>query len=264
MPKRSELRITKRTVDALTVDAKETLFWDRDLAGFGVRVHATGRKVDVVQSRGPKGLKRVTVGRHGDISTQERRKQAAVVIDRIKRGEDPVPAPPALELSVADLAERFMRLDVKVHCKPSTPPPQAIPRHCDELETFAAVAESGRIVAAADRLGMTRLALTRTIARAWKEFRGKLFEHIPNGVRLKRPVEGVALPPTPRSGLRPSCRRFVTKAQAPDIKRRRLQAQHWLQPEGWAARVATRRSHCGAPGHNCGASKSADPDFQPH
>ena len=179
MPKRSELRITKRTVDALTVDAKETLFWDRDLAGFGVRVHATGRKVDVVQSRGPKGLKRVTVGRHGDISTQERRKQAAVVIDRIKRGEDPVPAPPALELSVADLAERFMRLDVKVHCKPSTPPPQAIPRHCDELETFAAVAESGRIVAAADRLGMTRLALTRTIARAWKEFRGKLFEHHP-------------------------------------------------------------------------------------
>ena len=35
MPKRSELRITKRTVDALTVDTKDTLFWDRDLAGFG-------------------------------------------------------------------------------------------------------------------------------------------------------------------------------------------------------------------------------------
>ena len=39
---------TKRTVDALTVDAKDTLFWDRDLAGFGVRVHATGRKLYVV------------------------------------------------------------------------------------------------------------------------------------------------------------------------------------------------------------------------
>ena len=33
--------------------AKDTVFWDRDLAGFGVRVHATGRKVYVVQSRGP-------------------------------------------------------------------------------------------------------------------------------------------------------------------------------------------------------------------
>ena len=48
MPRRSELRITKRTVDALTVGEKDTVFWDRDLAGLGVRVHATGRKTYVV------------------------------------------------------------------------------------------------------------------------------------------------------------------------------------------------------------------------
>ena len=87
MPKRSELRLTKRTVDALTVETKDTVFWDRDLAGFGVRVHATGRKVYVVQSRGPGGLKRVTLGHHGDLAADEARKRAAVVIDRIKRGE---------------------------------------------------------------------------------------------------------------------------------------------------------------------------------
>ena len=56
MPKRSELRLTKRTVDALTVETKDTVYWDRDLARFGVRVHATGRRVYVVQSRGPGGL----------------------------------------------------------------------------------------------------------------------------------------------------------------------------------------------------------------
>ncbi len=55
MPKRSTLRLTKRTVDALVVETKDTLFRDRDLAGFGVRVHATGRKCHVVQSRGPAG-----------------------------------------------------------------------------------------------------------------------------------------------------------------------------------------------------------------
>ena len=120
MPRRSELRITKRTVDALTVDTKDTLFWDRDLAGFGVRVHATGRKLYVVQSRGPTGLKRVTLGHHGELATDEARKQAAVVIDRIKRGEDPIPGPPEPELTVADLAEHFMRVHVKVNCKPST------------------------------------------------------------------------------------------------------------------------------------------------
>ncbi len=120
MPRRSELRITKRTVDALTVEAEDAVFWDRDLAGFGVRVHATGRKVYVVQSRGPTGPKRVTLGRHGDLSTDEARKRAAVVIDRIKRGEDPVPAPPEPELTVSELSEHFMRVHVKVHCKPST------------------------------------------------------------------------------------------------------------------------------------------------
>ena len=120
MPRRSELRITKRTVDALTVGEKDTVFWDRDLAGFGVRVHATGRKTYVVQSRGSAGPKRVTLGLHGDLSADEARKQAAVVIDRIKQGEDPVPVVPETELTVAALAERFMRVHVDVHCKPST------------------------------------------------------------------------------------------------------------------------------------------------
>ena len=45
------IRITKRSVERLTVEGGYRLFWDRDLTGFGVRVHATGRKVYVVQSR---------------------------------------------------------------------------------------------------------------------------------------------------------------------------------------------------------------------
>ena len=54
------------------------------------------------------------------MSADEARKRAAVVIDRIKQGEDPVPAPPAPELTVAELSEHFMRTHVKVHCKPNT------------------------------------------------------------------------------------------------------------------------------------------------
>ncbi len=120
MPKRSELKLTKRAVDALEVEGKDAVFWDRDLAGFGVRVHATGRKVYVVQSRGPGGPKRMTLGRHGELSTDEARKRAVPVIDRIMRGEAPTPKPPEPSLTVADLAERFMRIHVKTHLKPGT------------------------------------------------------------------------------------------------------------------------------------------------
>ncbi len=120
MPKRSDLKLTKRAVDALKVEGKDAIFWDRELAGFGVRVHATGRKTYVVQSRGPSGPKRVTLGRHGELAVDEARKQSALIIDRIKRGENPVHGPPEAKFTVAGLAERFMRIYVERHLKPAT------------------------------------------------------------------------------------------------------------------------------------------------
>ena len=102
------------------MDSKDAIFWDRELAGFGARVHATGRKTFVVQSRGPGGPKRVTLGRHGELATDEARKQAARLIDRIKRGEDLSAAASEAESTVAGLAERFMRTHVEKHLKPAS------------------------------------------------------------------------------------------------------------------------------------------------
>ena len=62
MPKRNTLRLTKRIVERLKVEEKDAIFWDSDLAGFGARVHATGRKLYIIQSRGTAGLKRMTLG----------------------------------------------------------------------------------------------------------------------------------------------------------------------------------------------------------
>ena len=120
MPKRSTLRLTKRIVGRLKAEGKDAIFWDADLAGFGVRVHTTGRKLYIVQSRGPAGLKRVTLGRVGTETVDVRRREAAVVIDRIKRGEDPIPSEPPPEPTIADLAERCLEKYVAVRCKPST------------------------------------------------------------------------------------------------------------------------------------------------
>ena len=120
MPRRSNLRITGRTVSALRANVKEKVFWDQHLPGFGVRVHATGRKVYVVQTRGPNGQKRVSIGRHGDVSAANARKKAALIIDRIKLGENPVDSPPVREHTVMELAERYWHVYVNVNCKART------------------------------------------------------------------------------------------------------------------------------------------------
>ena len=119
MPEKA-LKLTKRTVDALAADGGDAVFWDRDLKGFGLRVYASGRKVFVVQTRGPNGPKRATLGRFGKLSPEQARKRAAEVIDRIKRGLNPFPAPAEPELTVVGLAERYMQGHVAVNCRAAT------------------------------------------------------------------------------------------------------------------------------------------------
>ena len=53
---------------------------------------------------------------------EKARKQAAVAIDRIKKGEEPQPAEPVLpaEPTVADLVERYFRVHVATHCSAKT------------------------------------------------------------------------------------------------------------------------------------------------
>ena len=53
-----------------------------------------------------------------------------------------------------------------------------------ELEQLLAVADEGRIVAAAERLSMTQPALTRAVAKLERRAGGALFERLPTGVRL--------------------------------------------------------------------------------
>ncbi len=101
---------------------KDTVFWDRELTGFGVRVYPTGARVYIAQARGPEGPKRVAVGRHGVINAEEARKRAALIIARVKAGEEAVPEPmkQACGPTVAEVAARYLTEYVEVRCKPRT------------------------------------------------------------------------------------------------------------------------------------------------
>ena len=115
--------LSNRTVAALKV-ARDTVFWDRDLTGFGVRVYPSGGKVYIAQARGPDGPKRMTVGRHDVLHADQARQRAALIIARIKAGEEPVPLPLAARANggptVADLAARYLEEHVEVRLKPNT------------------------------------------------------------------------------------------------------------------------------------------------
>ena len=115
--------ISNRSVAAMTVE-RDTVFWDRTVTGFGVRVYPTGGKVYIAQARGPEGPKRVTVGRHGVLNADEARRRAALIVTRIKAGEDPVALPLAARArggpTVADLAARYLEDHVEVRLKPRT------------------------------------------------------------------------------------------------------------------------------------------------
>ena len=62
----------------------------------------------------------MAVGRHGVIGAEQARQRVALIIDRIKRGEDPTPKPPEAAPTVSALAGRFMRVHAGVRCKPDT------------------------------------------------------------------------------------------------------------------------------------------------
>ena len=120
MPRRSTLTISTHTVEGFSAEDRDVIFWDRDLPGFGVRVYPSGRKVYVVQSRARGAPRRITLGIHGALTTEQARKRAAGVIDRIKRGEDPTARPSVAETTVAALAARYMSAHVAANCNAHT------------------------------------------------------------------------------------------------------------------------------------------------
>ena len=113
-------KIRQRTVDRLSANERDTIFWDGDLPGFGVRVYPSGTKVYVVQTRGQGRSLRITLGRHGALSADEARRQAARLVARIKTWDEPAAVAPIRAVTVAELAGRYLREHVAVRCKPKT------------------------------------------------------------------------------------------------------------------------------------------------
>lgn len=103
-------KLTKRVIDALEARSGDYFEWDSDLAGFGVRVWPSGRKVYVAQYRAASRTRRVKIGPHGALTVEEARKEARALLGDVARGEDPAEERVAKRrsLTVAELCDRYL------------------------------------------------------------------------------------------------------------------------------------------------------------
>jgi len=94
MAKRIGIPLTKRVVDSAGPKDKRYYVWDSLLAGFGVRIEASGAKTFIVRYRADSGGRSaaqrfVTIGRYGTLTPEQARKQARTVLGAAAVGEDP-------------------------------------------------------------------------------------------------------------------------------------------------------------------------------
>ena len=82
-------KLTKRIVDAAEVTGKQYYIWCSELPGFGVRVNPSGKRTYYADYRNSEGArKRMAIGQHGKLTTEEARKQALLVLAAAVKGDD--------------------------------------------------------------------------------------------------------------------------------------------------------------------------------
>ncbi|MEX1663037.1 tyrosine-type recombinase/integrase [Thioclava sp. 15-R06ZXC-3] len=115
-------KLTKRAIDALQPQEADYFVWDSEIVGFGIRVMRSGAKTYQAQYRKGGRTRRVSLGRHGNITPDQARQKAREVMGMVAKGENP-----AEEISqhrraptVAALCDRFFAAHAQERCKPST------------------------------------------------------------------------------------------------------------------------------------------------
>jgi hypothetical protein len=85
------LRLTKRTVDALTCDEgrKDRIFFDDDLPGFGLRVTDKGARTWLIQYRSAGSIRRMKLGSASVLDPDKARDKAKELLGRVAGGGDP-------------------------------------------------------------------------------------------------------------------------------------------------------------------------------
>lgn len=94
MDRSSSVLITQRVAESAQPKGERYHLWDRDLAGFGLRVEVSGAVTFVVRYRAGGGGRSAprrffTIGRYGALTVKEARVEAKAILGGVAKGDDP-------------------------------------------------------------------------------------------------------------------------------------------------------------------------------
>lgn len=90
----NKIKLNKTTVDRLQPSpGLQTIYWDSDITGYGVRVSPGGSKTFFIQGRLNGKLHKWTIGKLGKLTAEQSRKEAIRYQAMLALGKDPKPKP---------------------------------------------------------------------------------------------------------------------------------------------------------------------------
>jgi len=108
------MRITKTLVDSITPPplkdngkSDQAFYRDSAIAGFGLRVTSGGVKSFIVEKRINGKVKRITLGRYGNLTVEQARKQAMLTLGEIVTGKDPIAEKKNQQIAKTTLSDAF-------------------------------------------------------------------------------------------------------------------------------------------------------------
>ena len=99
--------LTANAVASAKPGAKEYTLWDGTLAHFGLRVHPSGVKSFIVQTRARGRMRKITLGRFPELGVKTARRDAARVLARLWSGEEVAPPRKSVSPLFRDFAARY-------------------------------------------------------------------------------------------------------------------------------------------------------------
>jgi len=105
------VKLTKRLVDGAEIKSVAYFLWCSELAGFGCRIHPSGKRTYYADYRNRSSVrKRIAIGTHGKITTEEARQLALAILGSVVKGADPAVdrATRRQALTVRELCSNYM------------------------------------------------------------------------------------------------------------------------------------------------------------